>query len=343
MPEITVPETSLPGPEHHDTGVADPAHWDPAACSVLDDAVDEPAYGTASVARGWVAVEQPGPWGRNAAQQSHLDPALGETLTHAVASSGGRLVLIRRTGAHADDHHDRPRTVLLASCLPGTAWLAETRLDDLAVLRHLDSDALARGDFEAVRRSLPGLQRVERSVFLVCTNGRRDVCCAVRGRPVASEAASARPGQVWETSHTGGHRFAPTGLLLPSGSTLARLDGDDVVAALDSAAEGELPRHLIGPRHDRGRSALRQVDQVAESTVRELTAQTRLDALTVESGHADGSPDQPAEVVVRCDDGPRVRRWRVVVRRQRREPDRRVSCGKPEEPQLTFVAEAQEL
>ena len=57
----------------------------------------------------------------------------------------------------------------------------------------------------------------------MCTNARRDVCCAVRGRPVALEAAAARPGQVWECSHTGGHRFAPTAVVLPHGQTWARL------------------------------------------------------------------------------------------------------------------------
>jgi hypothetical protein len=330
--------------QHHLSGVADPDHWDPTACSVLDDVIGEPAYGTASVARGWVALEQPGPWGRDVARQSHLDPELGGQLSDRLAAAGGRLVLIRGTGQHADDHHGRAHTVLVACVVPGHEWLAAAVVEDPQALLGLDVEAVVAGDLDAVRRSLPGLEVLERPVFLVCTNGRRDVCCAVRGRPVADEAAQARPGQVWETSHTGGHRFAPTGVMLPTGSTLARLHADDVVAALDAADAGELPAHLIGPRHDRGRSALTQVEQVADCAVRAATGETRLDAVVVESIQQPGTSEEPVEVVVRRESGQgEMTRFRAVVRRERRLPDRRVSCGKPAEEQVVFTADIQEL
>ncbi|HEU5385864.1 MAG TPA: sucrase ferredoxin [Streptosporangiaceae bacterium] len=48
---------------------------------------------------------------------------------------------------------------------------------------------------------------------LVCTNGKRDRCCAVRGRPVAAAIADATGWDTWESSHLGGHRFAATALL----------------------------------------------------------------------------------------------------------------------------------
>ncbi len=122
---------------------------------------------------------------------------------------------------------------------PGpTPWLLEARLDDPAALLDLDYDALAEGDQAAVVASLPGASPAA-PVLLVCTNGRRDVCCAVRGRPVALEASAHAPGRVWEASHTGGHRFAPTGVLLPFGATLARLDPTlclDVLSSADAAS-----------------------------------------------------------------------------------------------------------
>jgi len=44
------------------------------ACSVVWDNAEASALGTAAVAMFWIALEQTGPWGREAATQSHLDP-----------------------------------------------------------------------------------------------------------------------------------------------------------------------------------------------------------------------------------------------------------------------------
>jgi hypothetical protein len=54
-------------------------------------------------------------------------------------------------------------------------------------------------------------------VYLVCTHGRHDACCAVRGRPVAAALASAYPERTWECSHIGGDRFAANVVVLPHG------------------------------------------------------------------------------------------------------------------------------
>ena len=58
---------------------------------------------------------------------------------------------------------------------------------------------------------------------LVCTNARRDQCCALLGRPLVATFVDKPPTpdtQIWETSHLGGHRFAPTFVDLPSGYRL---------------------------------------------------------------------------------------------------------------------------
>jgi hypothetical protein len=52
-------------------------------------------------------------------------------------------------------------------------------------------------------------------VYLVCTHGRHDACCAVRGRPVAAALAAAYPERTWECSHIGGDRFAANVVVLP--------------------------------------------------------------------------------------------------------------------------------
>jgi hypothetical protein len=97
---------------------------------------------------------------------------------------------------------------------------------------------------------------------------------------VAAESAALRPGQIWECSHTGGHRFAPTGVLLPYGQTFGRLSGSSAVAALDAGMHAEIADQLLGARYDRGRSHLIAAGQVAESQVREHLREHRLLALS---------------------------------------------------------------
>jgi hypothetical protein len=60
-------------------------------------------------------------------------------------------------------------------------------------------------------------------VYLVCTNGRHDRCCATYGRPLALALAERHGDQVWESSHVGGDRFAGNLVCLPSGHYFGRV------------------------------------------------------------------------------------------------------------------------
>ncbi|WNZ26318.1 sucrase ferredoxin [Leptolyngbya sp. NK1-12] len=60
--------------------------------------------------------------------------------------------------------------------------------------------------------------------ILVCTHGMHDQCCAKYGLPfyrqalaTVSELKLDSSVRVWKTSHFGGHRFAPTAIVLPDG------------------------------------------------------------------------------------------------------------------------------
>lgn len=302
----------------------------PGACSVLWDHDGTSAYGTAARAGFFVVIEQPGPWGRRAAVESHLPPELGQELDEHCSNRGGRFMLIRRPGQHVD-HSDGHRVLLAhAGHTAQEAWLVEARVASPSALLGLDWTALAAGRRDLVVASLPGAAPSP-PTLLVCTNGRRDVCCAVRGRPLAAAAAQLEPDRVWEVSHTGGHRFAPTAVLLPWGQVLARLTVESTAAVLRTSLTGHLPSELLGPGHDRGRSALAPPLQAAESFVRHLTAETSLSALTT---------DQPPDTAPRGPEGPgggpalvRVchqdgRAWQVRVVRQDTGLARPESCGK---------------
>jgi hypothetical protein len=311
----------------------------PDACSVLWDNAQAPALGTAPVATFWVALEQNGPWGAQAATQSHLDPGLGASLTGLCQDAGGRLILIRRPGAHPELPGAGPHRVYLAGGLAARPWLLEADLENPARLAQLTVPVLAamsRGDLVVVQSALPELDHSPAPVLMICTNSSRDICCSVRGRPVAAESALHRPGQIWECSHTGGHRFAPTGVLLPFGQTFGRLSTQSAVSAVDAARRGQVPAELLGTAHDRGRSNLTAPEQAAESVVRHQIQETSLSALstTAEPRPAEPNPMKPAGPENPVDtwhcrvshvDG---RHWDMVAMRGPGGNDLPDSCGK---------------
>ena len=116
---------------------------------------------------------------------------------------------------------------------------------------------------------VPGQRR-----YLVCTNGARDPCCAIRGPAVAQALERVLPGQVYECSHLGGHRFAANLLVLPEGLCFGRLDVRAAVAVASELEEGRLPLD-----HLRGRTGLSPEQQAAEILVRRELGLTGFDDL----------------------------------------------------------------
>src|SRR4030095_3916880 len=57
-------------------------------CAPLSRALEEPLHGTASVVRGWVLLEQPGPWGVEAGTESRPGRELARALPRLRAHGG---------------------------------------------------------------------------------------------------------------------------------------------------------------------------------------------------------------------------------------------------------------
>jgi len=284
-------------------------------CSALAEVIGEPLAGTAATARTWLCLEQPGPWGRDALSASHLDAGIARGLADLSAGTGVRIVLIRRPRSHPDRHRPVPRHVYLAHTAPGNTWLERATITDPKAL--LDLDFTRAGDGE------PGLlgERVAEPLLLVCTNGRRDVCCALLGRPVADALAPRHGDAVWECTHLGGHRFAPTALLLPTGYSYGRLD----VPAADGLLTGGPDVRTEGCR---GRSTWPAAGQVAELAVRARTGTPDPDALRV-AGIA--SSAQGSVVTVTQVDGSA---WQVTVVERELAAARRASCAAEPTPAI---------
>lgn len=253
------------------------------ACSQLSLTCGESLRGTASTARHWLLLEQPGAWGRDALLESDLPRDVALLLKARAAKLGLRLVLIRRPGRAAISAE---RTAYVVHTGPHEVWQRKLALTSARELLDIDLAAMTHDSSHA-----PG-----QPLYLVCTHGKHDLCCAVSGVPLARQLA--RLGDVWECSHIGGDRFAANLVCLPEGLYYGRVTPEIGVRILERHARGELML-----THLRGRSSYDFPTQAADIFVRQSRALHRLDDLTLEST----TPGPPWRCAFRLHNGDSLR------------------------------------
>jgi sucrase/ferredoxin-like protein len=277
------------------------------ACSVLGERLGEDLAASAPTASRFLLLEQPGPWtARNAVTHSDLDVGIGRALLARADEARVKVHLIRRSSRRAALAR---RSCFLIDLARG--WVERHALGDPAEV--LELDLSMRGE------------RWAEPLYLVCTHGKRDPCCARRGRPLARALKAHRPEQTWEIGHIGGHRFAATFMAFPYGLAFGRVPaatGPEIVSALE---RGEIVlEHLRGPVGNPW------TVQAADVLVRRELGLRALDALAVEGVEGE-------TVTLRRADGTRLR---ATVARREAEP-RPISCG--DEPETVPAYELVEL
>ncbi len=280
---------------------------DPFRCASAAEARREDVAGTASRIDRWLLVEAPGPWGARALPQSRgvADAALLPLQQRAKAAHA-RTLLVRRPGDGVPSG-DR-RQVFVADSRPGHERLLTTvvRLGELASLE-LPYEGPAVG-WEPVA-ALVG----------VCTHGTHDVCCALRGRPVAAALARTHPDLTWEISHVGGDRFAANALVLPGGHYLGQLTAEGAPDVVDRLLAGERPDPCY-----RGRSCWPMPVQAALALAGVRLGLTALDALT--PGGATRLPDGSWQVELASAAGA----YAAVLAQEQGPDTSRLTCHAPD-------------
>ncbi|HTV11455.1 MAG TPA: sucrase ferredoxin [Acidimicrobiales bacterium] len=205
--------------------------------------------GTAGFYSGFLLVETPMPWPADIAEIPELkDVALVAAAANLrlqavsrVGSDGGPGAATAATAA-LDERHlvlyqrrwQPSGQASVAQDKPQWADKLE-RSETVAPASALASAATALIEAVAAPTAAPGLAVPPRATaeptrvvdLLICTHGRRDVCCGSKGTGLASSIAVepvAHPDaevRTWRTSHTGGHRFAPTAIFLPDATLWA--------------------------------------------------------------------------------------------------------------------------
>jgi hypothetical protein len=232
--------------------------------------VIRPLHASANPKAGsWLLFEHPGPWPARFEEMEHPPPLA--RVIGAAHELGVRAQLIRR---HRSRRTVPPMRVYACSTRLPDPWIETRDIVDLDELDSLDIAALfGHRDSERPVFGKP----VGGPLFLVCTNGNRDVRCAQHGRPVAAALSTTDPDAVWETTHVGGHELAANLVCLPHGLYYGRLTPSVAARVVDAYRSG-----LVVLDNYRGRAGLPQSLQAIEHLVREQTGVMSIDGVAVE-------------------------------------------------------------
>jgi hypothetical protein len=235
-----------------------------APCAEAARALDEPMAGTAPTARRWLCLERPEAWPSDINQER--DPAVRALLARA-AAVGFRPLMIRPSEPALER---RVRRIFLSDTIPGRAVTTTLTIERLEQLHDLP--------LPDTHRSLPG-EPVTMPLLLVCTHEQRDLCCGLDGKALVEALAAPN---VFACSHLGGHRFAPTAMVLPTGYLYGRLEPTSAAAIHTEAAGNE-----VATDRCRGRCTWSPRGQVADLAVRASTGMRSPDALVVQDDTGD--------------------------------------------------------
>ena len=239
-----------------------------ALCADVSGQASEPLAATASRVDHWLLVEYRGLWDRDVLGGSLLSAPLKSHLREQLAKLGhARLLFVKRPERRA---HGR-RMLYIGSSRPGE--------ESLYALEFEHHDDLLEYDFAGalLDGGTPGVP-VEHPLFVVCTHGKRDRCCAKYGRPLYDALkGKVDPAWVWQSTHVGGDRFAGNVVVLPEGLYFGRLGESELGFLLDDYFDGRI--HLESYR---GRSAFTFAVQAAEAALRAQEGLTGIDDVGLE-------------------------------------------------------------
>jgi hypothetical protein len=255
-------------------------------CSDISRENDEPLGATASRIDRWLLVEYRGLWSSDALAGSGLSDQVKARLIELRSEHPRtRLIFIRRP----DRRHHNSLSLYVADSREGSEQLGRLELSHHEDLRTADPWTSA--------------STVTEPLFLACTHGKHDPCCARHGRPLFDALNEQLAEEsVWQCTHIGGDRFAGNVVCLPHGVYYGRVERDDVPSLVDDYLGGH-----ISLTHYRGRSCWPFAVQAAERRIRAEEGLTGLEELSlsdVQQGGGDrwrvtfATPAGPREVDV---------------------------------------------
>ena len=229
-------------------------------CAEISRDSGEELGATASRVDHWLLVEYRGLWGHDALASSGLSDQVKASLREQKAAlPHAKLLFIRRRERRRADGI----SVFYARSSIGHVDLRGCEVD---------------GYEDLVDLEFAGFEPTAHPLFLVCTHGKHDRCCARYGRPLHDALdEQAEEGWVWQSTHVGGDRFAGNVVVLPEGLYYGRVRTAEAWPLLDEHLNGRIYLDRF-----RGRSAYPMAVQAADIEIRRVTGLLGLDDLSLE-------------------------------------------------------------
>jgi hypothetical protein len=233
-------------------------------CSTLSLESGEQLFGSASTNEVWFLLEYSRPWGAKVLPESDLSESIKTALNSYLSTiPKSNLLFIKQQFRHIEGI-----AFYVALTRETDPQLYEFHLESYDDLLTLDIPAIVSGDpaYDDRITSEP--------LYLICTNARRDQCCARYGLPAYKTMVNQTGSRVWQCSHLGGHRFAPTALFLPHGINYGRFNANEIGQIMSDYDQG-----IIQLAYLRGRVCYDSPAQAADYFLRAEIESGEIDAL----------------------------------------------------------------
>ncbi len=244
-------------------------------CSELSRRAGERAAGTASTGAVWFLLEYPHGWGRHAFEESALPREVKQFFKETLARVRHSRLLFVKTDR---GRRDARMNLFVVRCRERSPFAVRLRLERYFDVLKYDLALVASG------QDLQGGEVCDGPLFLVCTHGRRDKCCAKFGLPLYNALRDHAGERVWQSSHVGGDRFAGNLVCFPHGLFYAHATPEDGRRVVDAYRAGRVLWEEL-----RGRACYSHHIQAAEAFVREESGLTGVEDLHFLSAHPEGS------------------------------------------------------
>lgn len=197
---------------------------DPYYCSRASREIEETLNGTAPHITSWLLLEYSGRWSNAAFRESNIPETVKTHInTYLEAAANSKLLLIKRK--HRSESNIR-------------FYCGQT--DENNQLKLFKYDLRNYEDLLSLELNNPSGNLVSKPFFLVCTNGKKDKCCAQFGFPLFQALNEITDLDMWESSHVGQHRFAPNVLVFPQATYYGRMGEEDIPTLLNHVTQNTL-------------------------------------------------------------------------------------------------------
>ncbi len=180
-------------------------------CSTASRYFKEQLSGTAANSEVFILLEHCNPFPEKV-MEAHFDKEWLRSIQRLAKSYKGKVLLIRNNKTNFKDCK-----ISFVDCNACRYFTIETAIENTPSVQLADYIADPRTAWQTD------------PFFVICTNGKKDKCCAKFGFPVYKFFESFNADvNVWECSHVGGDRFAANAVAMPFGIYYGHVAVEDV-------------------------------------------------------------------------------------------------------------------